>query len=205
MKKPGKPPKRIPKEEELIKAIPLVYSRLHRGFAMYIWITRVHPMLRDHPDYENRRTELISIKSACVESTLISIRDLDDFFRPRTQNDWDSDMRATDYFDFKSSGAFLSQDERTSINQHIAHLTYQPVWEQCAELEMDTLKTKEFDTAALLEKAARAVFAFLTYLEEKLPADHSEAIEAIKVARAAMERGLNNVNALASLERESQS
>jgi hypothetical protein len=200
LKKSDKPAKRIPKEEELIRAIPLVYSRLHRGFTLYIWISRVHPMLRDHPDYENRRLELVSIKSACVESTLMSIRDLGDFFRPRTGKEHESDLRAEDYFGFKSMGDFLSKEERDSINQHIAHLTYQPVWQQPGEV--NTLNPKEFDAAALLEKAARAVFGFFAYLEGKLAADHPEVVAGIKTAKAAMERGLAEVNVLATLERE---
>ena len=119
---------RVATEAEKLHAVHLIYNRLHRGFTLYHWIRQVFPMLHEHPRFQEASFEIFTVKNACVESTLLSVRDIDDFFRPRVVSDRGSDLRATDFYGFKSPGPFLFATERESINQWIAHLTYAPVW-----------------------------------------------------------------------------
>lgn len=87
-------------------------------------------MLKGHPDFQSEQLAIFAVKDACVESVLMSVRDLDDFFLLRAdkkRRSHESDIRAVDFFGYISRGAFLSNDERDSINQWIAHLTYNPV------------------------------------------------------------------------------
>ena len=142
----------------------------------------------------------VTIKNSCVESVLLSVRDLDDFFRPRTDKDRDSDLRASDFFGYQSPGPFLSDAERASINQWIAHLTYYPVWTSTTGIQPDT--PRNWNTAELVGKAARAVFKFMDHLHHHLSQRNSDRVSDIQKVRTALELALKNMEALADLENE---
>ena len=87
-------------------------------FAYYLDCTRVPPSTA--PDVGTW------LKDAALESSLMSIRDLDDFFCPHsTRTD---DVIASD-FDFPHPKRFLTKADRDSINTKLAHLTYRAVRE----------------------------------------------------------------------------
>lgn len=190
--------KRIPSDDEKWRAVSLLYNRLNRGFTLYLWMTRIHPMLVEHPRFPEERFAAVTIKNACVESVLLSVRDLDDFFRPRTNRDRDSDLRATDFFGYQSPGPFLSSAERESINQHIAHLTYHPVWTRTTGITPDS--QQNWNTAELVGKAARAVFRFMDHLDQEFSQSDPARAEDIQKVRIALEQALKNMEALAELE-----
>lgn len=199
--KKAKPVKRIASKEEKIRAVSLLYNRLNRGFALYLWKTRVHPMLAEHPGFSDEKFAIVTVKNACVESVLLSVRDIDDFFRPRASNTRDSDVRAEDFFGYRSPGPFLSEEERGSINQWIAHLTYEPVWSRNSGVAPEP--TRNWDSSQLLGKAARSVFDFLEHIERELLKDDVAVSEDIRRVRSALTVALKNMEALADFERSS--
>jgi hypothetical protein len=52
---------RTPTEEEKIRAVSLLYNRLTRGFTLYLWMTRVHPMLAESPRFSKERFPMSSV------------------------------------------------------------------------------------------------------------------------------------------------
>ena len=192
--------KRIPTDEEKFRAVSLLYNRLTRGFSLYFWLTRIHPMLVEHPRFNDEKFAAITIRNSCVESALLSVRDLDDFFRPRDKRDRDSDVRATDFEKYSSPGPFLSDAERNSINQWVAHLTYQPVWTGTTGISPDA--EQNWNTAELVGKATRAVIGFLSHLELELGKTRTSEAEGLRKVRTMFERALKNMDAIAALEVE---
>jgi hypothetical protein len=63
---------------------------------------------------------LEALRNSTIESSLLSIRLLNDFFAPRR---YPTDIRAEDYVGYTSPGQFLSSDEARALNKHLAHLT----------------------------------------------------------------------------------
>jgi len=193
--------KRIPTDDEKLRAVSLLYNRLTRGFSLYFWLTRIHPMLAEHPRFDEEKFAVITVRNSCVESVLLSVRDLDDFFHPRTEKNRDSDVRASDFEGYPSPSPFLSTVERNSINQWVAHLTYQPVWTGTTGISPDT--EQNWNTAALVGKAARAVIGFLSHLEFELRQTRANEAEDVRKVRTLFEQALKNMEAIAALETES--
>ena len=60
------------------------------------------------------------LRNATIESSLLNIRLLNDFFAPRR---YPTDIRAEDYVGYVSPGQFLDSDEARALNKRLAHLT----------------------------------------------------------------------------------
>ena len=63
---------------------------------------------------------LQALRNATIESSLLSIRILNDFFAQRR---FSTDIRAGEYQGYTSPGEFLSSQEVRNINKYLAHLT----------------------------------------------------------------------------------
>jgi hypothetical protein len=63
---------------------------------------------------------LEALRNATIESSLLSIRLLNDFFARRR---YPTDIRAEDYVGYASPNQFLTSDEACALNKHLAHLT----------------------------------------------------------------------------------
>ena len=192
--------KRIPTDDEKLLAVSLLYNRLNRGFTLYRWFMEIRPMLAVHPRFSEEHFAVTTIQNACVESALMSVRDLDDFFRPRTKQTRDNDLRATDFDGYQSPGLFLSGPERESINQRIAHLTYEPVWTGTTGIAPDS--QFDWNTTNLVGKAARAVLGFLSYVESELLSKQPDKAGDIRKVIRTFELMLKNMEALAKLQNE---
>lgn len=87
--------------------------------------------MRDSPAENPRAWVLRGIHDACLDSTLMALRDLDDFFTPgRGRPD---DLKAS-VFGFEKNCKFLTASERESIDKLVAHSTLrgaqkQPGWD----------------------------------------------------------------------------
>ena len=60
--------------------------------------------------------------NACLHTSLVALRDLDDFFKPRDKRTRKDDLRASD-FGCPCVRSFLTDTEREAINKGIAHIT----------------------------------------------------------------------------------
>jgi hypothetical protein len=99
-------------------------ERLNRVFA-YFWCALEFEHdedLRAEPTHNHRAWTLQTIENACIDSTLMGLRDLDDFFTPRPPGPRTDDLKACD-FGYTGRHSFLTQSERRKINKIIAHTT----------------------------------------------------------------------------------
>jgi len=102
----------------------------------------------------NRAWALKTIQNACLHSSLMAVRDLDDFFTPRTKDAQPDDLRASD-FGMQTPLSFLTKDERKWINKLIAHTTQHGV-----------VKMKfQWDVLELISKAVAQCTAFLEWIK----------------------------------------
>jgi hypothetical protein len=115
----------------------------------YFWMTRIKPKC---PKDEGLVRAYPAIDIATVESSLLSIRILDDFFgNSKKKSD---DLIASDFDGFPASTAFLTKDQREDINKSIAHLT---------TTRLDPTGTK-FPYATLLKGAIPRCTDFLEFV-----------------------------------------
>jgi len=102
------------------------------------------------------------IQSACLNDTLMAIRDIDDFLLPRSHPDRknrrarDTDLLASD-FGYCSNKSFLDETLRNSINQLIAHTT----------THGPRVYEKEWDIWKLTTQCLQGCWAFLEWLEQE--------------------------------------
>ena len=105
----------------MIQHIRYTFSQSASAFVWCFAEAR-NPTLRNLRGYE-----IQSLRNATIESSLISLRALHDFFSPypsgkRTaRNDQDGDVRAVDY-GYQTKGGFLSIADKTEINKRAAHI-----------------------------------------------------------------------------------
>jgi hypothetical protein len=103
-------------------------ERLNRTFAYFVCVLEFDgdEDLRTDSTNNSRAWSLQTIKNACMDATLIALRDLDDFFtepdlakpKPHAKDN----IRALD-FGYGGSHTFLTPSERKKINKLIAHTT----------------------------------------------------------------------------------
>ena len=158
----------IPSESDKLRAIDLLYNRFNQAFAYYFWDGRIRPMLASHPDFHDEQFEIVTVENACLASVLMDIRSLDDFFlrenrdgkmrQPRSD-----DVHVTDFPNYKSTARILSDTERDSINQWVAHQTYHPVW--TGKTGIAPNDSQHWNTVELIEKAGLAMFGFMDFLD----------------------------------------
>lgn len=168
-----------------------VLARGFQVFAYYHWWS----LEQFNPSFATDTT-CITIKNAALESSLMSIRDLDDFFLSRTDARQD-DLIASDY-GFPSNRNFLSADERDAINKKLAHLTYR----SAQELRQDPLRKnpRRWNNAEMANRATIRLLEFLDHLESVFFAGDTAQIGIIHVARKTIELTLKNINAVAKRE-----
>jgi hypothetical protein len=124
---------------------------MRRAFSYYLWQKR-HQSPGDSDD------EVLRIAS--LQSTLLNIRSLDEFFRKQT---WPSDIRAAQYLGFNNPGPFLMPAEKKRLDQLVVHLTFRRVD------EFDhSWKVFEF-----VNRGYSAFSKFLDYIKAELFADQT--------------------------------
>ena len=168
-----------------------VLSRGFQMFAYYHWwsLEQLNPSLV-------RDKTCITIKNAALESSLMSIRDLDDFFLCRTDARQD-DLIASDY-GFPAGSNFLSVVERDAINKKLAHLTYR----SAEELQQDPLRRnpRTWNNAEMVNRATSLLLKFLDHLESVFFVGDNAQIGMICTARKTIQLTLKNINAVAQSE-----
>ena len=182
----------MPTREQTILAWTYVTERALQCFSLYSWKVRIAPF------YPNGRDQYAAIlENAAVESTLMSVRDLDSFFGQRRQAD---DLIADDYQGFTNLGRFLSTSERASLNKKLAHLTYASVLEQ--EANGIAHNPRIWDSAELVTRAIERVLTLLSYLETNYLVYEPGWPTRLANERRALTALLTNMNLLARAELE---
>ena len=123
---------KTPTPDELEKAIEDIgYAILQACVAHEIYHIEIVPVLRRNGISEESIT---IINNASVESQLLFLRKLNEFFKPLPGNGEkplkDDDLRAAHYFGFESSGPFLSDEDEAELHKRVGHITLKEVREQ---------------------------------------------------------------------------
>jgi hypothetical protein len=163
-----------------------VQGRFFQCFSLYIWIARVHPFITNpHPT-------VIAVKNAAVESSIMTVRDIDDFFSARKNRP--DDLRATDFGGYASTGSFLSKDEREAINKKLAHLTYEAVRQ--AKIKTNP---RMWNVAELVQRAGTRMIHFALHLE-KVFVSNATMVASVKDFRRVTDKMLAEVRNMAAAE-----
>lgn len=107
------------------------------------------------PSDGDRTWMLKTIQDACLHTSLIALRDLDDFFTPRSKNARPDDLKASD-FGMKKALLFLTTEERNWINKLVTHTTQHGAGK---------LKCR-WDILVLISKAVAQCDAFLEWIKQ---------------------------------------
>ncbi len=121
---------------------------LDQAPSAYVWesyFTHAFAQAAVPPD------SLEALRNATIESSLLSVRILNDFFAPRR---YPSDITASDYEQYASPGQFLTTDEARDLNKYLAHLT----------TERAEFSPKPWSIYDLLRRAHDAAITFLRFL-----------------------------------------
>lgn len=149
---------RVPSEEDKKQAVDLFINRLEQAFALYFWAKYIRALLPKNSDFEH---SIEVVQNACIQSTLICIRDLDDFFT-KEKKKFENDLRAQDFIGYKSLGSFLTKEERNNIHWRIVHLTYEGIWTGTTGIAPD--RNLDWNPKELLGKVMCKAYHFMDYL-----------------------------------------
>jgi len=111
-------------DERLAPHLEYFAERANLLFAYHLCVLEFEgdsDFLRDTSETD-RAWSLKTIKNACLHTSLVALRDLDDFFTPRNLRTPIDDLRASD-FGLATPLSFLTREERDRINKLIAHTT----------------------------------------------------------------------------------
>jgi hypothetical protein len=138
-------------------AIGRLRTRTTQCFTLLIWLRKVRPLIR--PSNEDGGEIITMMQNAMIETSLISFRCLNEFLRPRDAKHRKDDVIAEDYFNYRSSGPFLSDTESATLNKRLLHLTYQD----------ETLDGFSWKVADWTERGIPRITAFFRFVMEQLP------------------------------------
>lgn len=164
----------MPNDETVSAQLEYFAERLNLVFS-YFFCTlefREDEDFAGEPGKSDRTWALQTIQNACLHTTLIALRDLDDFLSPRSPRSKPDDLKASD-FGFPHSASFLAESERTAINKNIAHST------------LPGVRTVGFrwDVFELATKGIRQAMLFLEWAEKHFGMDHFLTKSAALVCR----------------------
>jgi len=76
----------------------------------------------------NREIVIALHKNTVVEGTLLSIRKINDFFRPPEEsNEKEDDVFSYDFHGFKGVGKFLDLDDFSELHKRVGHITLREI------------------------------------------------------------------------------
>lgn len=115
----------------------------------FMWEYYFAPRFANCPVLPNA---LEALRNSTIESSLLSIRLLNDFFAPRH---YPTDIRAEDYLAYLSPGQFLDSAEIRALNKHLAHLT----------TERADAHVKRWTIYDMIRRAHDAAVTFIRFLD----------------------------------------
>ena len=190
----------VPSDEDKMQAVDLLINRLNQAFVLYFWVKTVRPMLATHPKFQDNHFGIGTVENACVQSLLINVRALDDFFAKQDEKNHqhrNDDTHAYDFSGYKSPGCFLNQEERDSINRWVPHSTYHPVWTGKTGIPPDE---KQFwNPDDFVGKATSAMCGFMDYLASEFYRNHPDKAESIQKTKGVFECYLKAMECTAKL------
>lgn len=123
-----------------------------------------------NPGPDIRGIGLLVIQGACLNSTLVAIRDIDDFFKPRDAKSRNTDLKASD-LGHAEGLEFLTADERKRISTIIVHST------DSAVKNWDT----SWDIQELISKCVSQSLHFLNWAVTNYPGENHPKVWAVAI------------------------
>jgi hypothetical protein len=161
------------RDEEKERAWKWVQIRFLQVFTLFIWKTKgLDAMERAGGSLSRGELQLLDI--AALESTLMSLRDIDDFFNTRARAD---DLRATDFGAFQDMGIYLEPAERDILNKALAHLTDFRI--STHQKTVVPSPADELDVFDVTTRAVARIAKFLDFLGINFAASHPHLTESI--------------------------
>lgn len=103
--------------DDLRQGLTHVLNTFDQAGAYYAW-----QVVRKRYNIPESGDHLVSVVAqGSLESALVNLRALNDFFRPSLSND---DIRAIEYPGYRTPGPFLSDADVAAINKQLAHITW---------------------------------------------------------------------------------
>jgi hypothetical protein len=168
-------------DQQKERAWKWIQIRFLQVFTIYIWNAKaINPVL----DSGICKDEIYILKNASLESTMMSLRDIDDFFdnTPASKPD---DLRVTDFGAFSGSGRYLTGPEKMIINKALAHLT---------DFRVSVAPTiDKIDGIDVISRAVSKMEMFLDFLATEFSATHPHLVDDIRGTKTLIGRNLNNL------------
>lgn len=185
----------IEKDDERLAALLEYFGdRLNLVFAYFFCALEFEgdADMRDAAAHNDRALSLQVIENACIHSTLIALRDLDDFLHERTSSTQPDDVRISD-FGFNGKRSFLTTSDRVRINKSIAHTTTTGA----------ATHPDHWDILELATKGVSQCVNFLTWVEKEYGLDYFNLYSAALVIRKKALAQLDYVQKAAEARRPS--
>lgn len=112
-----------PTRAELEATADLLFGVMTSCFAYFLWWTRIRPLL-ESANLPNRGIVIALQSNTVVEGTLLSIRKINDFFRPSGgSNEKEDDVFSYDFHGFRGAGKFLHPDDFSELHKRVLRRT----------------------------------------------------------------------------------
>ncbi len=116
-----------PGHQKLIEAIPVILGEMERLPVLMLW-----HMQKEQGNIQVPNSCISLFDDACMDSMLLTIRTLDEFFRLRLNAPKRHEFLKTalvddlyaEQFGFKEEAPLLSKQRRDELNKHLCHLTW---------------------------------------------------------------------------------
>jgi len=153
-------------DDALINLVGYFAERVNLVFSYFYCVI----MFEDDEDFtaspldNGRAWGLQTIRDACLHTTLIALRDLDDVMSQRTPKTRDDDLRLGD-FGYPKPLSFLTRSERERINKEIAHAT----------LPGSDPAKRRWDIFEVATKGVRQSLTFMEWVQQHFASTHPAA------------------------------
>lgn len=153
-----------PSKEEAFAAIDDVIYAIEQCLADHFFVGQAERILQS-----NGCPSALLIRNATVESSLVFIRKMNEFFGTRKQRESDETLRAYHFGDFPHNGWFLEKQEYDELHLYVAHVSVEGV--RCGK--------KTWPLSDYAVRAAEKSRLFLVFLLES-PSTPAEKKEKLK-------------------------
>lgn len=152
-----------PSKEEAFQALPDILYVIDQCMAFHVWRQRVKPELEKFVGHPLDESTVQIIENSTLESTLIFLRKLNEFFSKRhPQNKNDDSLRAYYFGDFIENGWFLTKDEYAELHIRVGHISVEEVRKG----------KKEWPINDYVYRALSKSFLFLTFISQSSNLDN---------------------------------
>lgn len=154
-----------PSMDEAFRAIPDLLYVIDQCMAYHVWLQSVKPVLEGRDQFLSDRSAVQIVENSTIESALIFLRKLNEFFGKRPQNPGDDALRAYHFGDFPDNGWFLTKAEFDELHIRVGHISVEEV----------RYGKKNWPIHDYLRRALLKACSFLTFLAQSSDLDQATA------------------------------